>query len=189
MAVTDTIIRRGGTGKQVLEGFKYLNGPTSDRRHKVGCDVDRITGDVDFYEVGECICDIDTATPPGTYTFTIEPFLEKGFKRPIKAIKWVAVIVLPKDSSPKLLFRKLVPSSDRKFVVGPFTVRPNERLFLSVQRMGGISSIQYKLSLDAVVTRSKGSAKAIPSADPAPMKEKTEADKAWDLVQKKSDEG
>lgn len=185
MAVTDTIIRRGGTGKQVLEGPKYLHGPTSDRRRKVGAAVDRITGDVDFYEVGDCICDVDVATPPGAYAFTIEPFLERGFRRPIKAIKWVAVVQMEEGKAPELLFRKLVGASDRKFFTPQFTVKPNTRLFLSIQRMGGISSIQYKLSLDSEVApvRSKTSSeKAVKSAEPKPMVQKTEADKAWDLV-------
>ena len=191
MAVTDTIIRRGGAGKQVLEGPVYLQGPTSDRRHRVGCDVDRITGDVDFYAINTTVCDVTVPTPPGDYTVTIEPFLQKGIKCPIKAIKWVALIKVADGEAPELLFRKMVPASDRKFTTKTITIAPNERLFLSIQRMGGISSIQYKLSLDAVVTRQTTKttkAKSKPAASPEPMVEKTDADKAWDLVQTGADE-
>ena len=191
MAVTDTIIRRGGTGKQVLVGPQYLHGPTSDRRWRVGCDVDRITGDVDFYAVNTTVCDQTVPTPPGDYTVIIEPFLEKGFRRPIKAIKWVALIKVADGQAPELLFRKHVEASDRKFTTKTVNVGPNERLFLSIQRAGGISSIQYKLSLDATVTRAevkKSRAKSKPAVSSKPMVEKTDADKAWDLVQSGADE-
>ena len=188
MAVTDAIIRRGGTGKQILEGPVYLNGPTSDRRHRVGSDVDRITGDVDFYEVADCPCGPGSITAKGTYSFAIEPFLERGFRRPIKAIRWVALLKLRADGTPELLFKKLVSASDRKFVTKAVTIADGERLFLSIQRAGGISSIQYKLSLDAVVTKAASTAAKKAKAQPKPMVEKTDDDKAWDLVQSGADE-
>lgn len=190
MAVTDTIIRRGSRDKQVVVGPELLFGPTSDRRHRVGCDVDRITGDVDFYEVTSSFCGIPGAggTPPGTYSWTISPFNERGFKRPIKAIRVAAVVKLTDEpdgrQTTELLFRKEVPASDRKFTIGPFTTKVNERLFLSIQRMGGVSSIQYQLSLDSQVTRASD---PVPVAEKRakrekPMAEVTEEDKAWDLV-------
>ena len=190
MAVTDTIIRRGSRDKQVVVGPELLFGPTSDRRHRVGCDVDRITGDVDFYEVTSSFCGIPGAggTPPGTYSWTISPFNERGFKRPIKAIRVAAVVKLTDEpdgrQTTELLFRKEVPASDRKFTIGPFTTKVNERLFLSIQRMGGVSSIQYQLSLDSQVTRASD---PVPVAEKRakrekPMTEVTEEDKAWDLV-------
>ena len=188
MAVTDTIIRRGSKGKQILLGPEYLNGPTSDRRHRVGSDVDRITGDVDFYEVAACPCGPDAITPAGTYSFSIEPFLERGFRRRIKAIKWVALIKLRSDGLPELLFRQHVPASDRKFVTKAVSIASGERLYLSIQRAGGTSSIQYKLSLDAVVTKSASDAAKKAKAQPKPMVEKTDEDKAWDLVQVGKDE-
>jgi len=190
MAVTDTIIRRGSKDKQVVVGPELLFGPTSDRRHRVGCDVDRITGDVDFYEVTSSFCGIPGAggTPPGTYSWTISPFNERGFKRPIKAIRVAAVVKLTDEPDGKqtteLLFRKEVPASDRKFTIGPFSTKVNERLFLSVQRMGGVSSIQYQLSLDSQVTRTSNPVpvEAKKAKPEKPMTEVTEEDKAWDLV-------
>ena len=188
MAVTDTIIRRGSTGKQILLGPEYLNGPSANRRTRVGAAIDRITGDVDLYEVAPCPCGPDSASPAGTYSFLIEPFIERGFRRRIKAIRWVAVMKLHSDGTSELLFRKHVPASDRKFVTKSFSVASGERLFLSIQRAGGVSSIQYKLSLDAVVTRSASSAAKKTKAEPKPMVEKTDEDKAWDLVQVGKDE-
>ena len=188
MAVTDTIIRRGGKGKQIIEGPVYLNGPYADRRRRVGQAVARITGDVDFYEVGACPCGPGSITAKGTYSFVIEPFIERGFRRLIKAIRWVAILKLRADGRPELLFKKLVPASDRKFVTKAVTIGDGERLFLSVQRAGGISSIQYKLSLDAVVTRAASTAAKKAKAQPKPMVEKTDEDKAWDLVQSGADE-
>ena len=190
MAVQDTIIRRGPKAKQVVLGPELLFGPTSDRRHRVGSDVDRITGDVDFYEITSSFCGIPGAggTPPGTYSWTLSPFNERGFKRPIKAIRVVAVVKLIEmpDGTEKteLLFRKSVPASDRKFVIGPFTSKAKERLFLSIERMGGVSSIQYQLSLDSEVVRSQSPvpAKAPKARQEKPMVEADEADKAWDLV-------
>ncbi len=190
MAVTDTIIRRGSKDKQVVVGPELLFGPTSDRRHRVGCDVDRITGDVDFYEVTSSFCGIPGAggTPPGTYSWTISPFNERGFKRPIKAIRVAAVVKLTDEPDGKqtteLLFRKEVPASDRKFTIGPFSTKVNERLFLSIQRMGGVSSIQYQLSLDSQVTRTSDPVPvaAKKAKREKPMVEVTEEDKAWDLV-------
>ena len=188
MAVTDTIIRRGSTGKQILEGPVYLNGPYSDRRRRVGAAIDRITGDVDFYEVGDCPCGPGSITARGTYSFSIEPFLERGFRRPIKAIRWVALLKLRADGTPELLYKKLVVASDRKHVTNAVTIADGERLFLAIQRAGGVSSIQYKLSLDAVVTRSASSAAKKTKAQPKPMVEKTDEDRAWDLVQVGKDE-
>ena len=190
MAVTDTIIRRGSRDKQVVVGPELLFGPTSDRRHRVGCDVDRITGDVDFYEVTSSFCGIPGAggTPPGTYSWTISPFNERGFRRPIKAIRVAAVVKLTDEPDGKqtteLLFRKEVPASDRKFTIGPFSTKVNERLFLSIQRMGGVSSIQYQLSLDSQVTRASDPVPvaARKTKREKPMTEVTEEDKAWDLV-------
>ena len=192
MAVTDTIIRRGPKGKEVKVGPELLYGPTSDRRHRVGADIDRITGDVDFYEINSSFCGIPGVggTPPGKYSWTIEPFQERGFRRPIKAIRIVAVLKLIENAdgsqTTKLLFRKAVPASDRKFFTGVFEAKPGERLFLSIERMGGVSSIQYQLSMDSDITRKKEDAatsytrKAKKKEEP--MTESTEADKAWDMV-------
>lgn len=200
MAINDIIIRRGPKAKQVVLGPDLLFGPTSDRRHRVGADVDRITGDVDFYEITSSFCGIPGAgdTPPGEYTWTFSPFQEKGFKRPLKAIRVVAVIKLTEllDGTQKteLLFRKTVPASDRKFVVGPFRSIAKERLFLSVERMGGVSSIQYQLSLDSKLDHA--APKPASASDEyevcrdmnavkkeeKPMQEVTDADKAWDMV-------
>ena len=192
MAVLDTIIRRGPKDKQVVLGPDLLFGPTSDRRKRVGCDVDRITGDVDFYEINSSFCGVPGAggTPPGNYTWTISPFTERGFKRPLKAIRVVAVIKLTEmpDGTQKteLLFRKTVPASDRKFVVGPFRTIATERLFLSIERMGGVSSIQYQLSLDQdrddPSPAPASSSKKARAKEEKPMQEVTDADKAWDMV-------
>lgn len=187
MAVTDVIIRRGGKDKWVLEGPANLHGPHSDKHKTVGADVHRITGDVDVYEVNCDPCALTPATTPGTYAFTIEPFMQKGIRQPIKAIKWVCLAKYRDDGTAEPLFRQMVSASDRKFVLKPVTTTANERLFLIIQRMGGVSSIQYKLSLDSTITRS--SSKTSPQkAEPKPMVEKTEADKAWDLVQSGADQ-
>ena len=156
MAISDQIIRRGSRGKRVLipENTipKYLWGPTSDRRHKVGADIDRITGDVDLYEVASSICAPnaqDQVPPTGDYTFTIDSWLEKGMKQYVKAIRHVAVVKQKADQSMELLYKKHVVGSDRKTVAGPFNVEAGERLFLSISREGGVSAIQYRLALDA----------------------------------------
>jgi len=190
MPVSDTIIRRGSRGKQVVLGPELLFGPTSDKRKRVGADLDRITGDVDLYEVNSSFCGIPGAggTPPGTYTWTISPFTERGFKRPLKAIRVVAVLKMTEavDGTQKteLLFRKTVPASDRKFVIGPFTSVATERLFLVIERMGGVSSIQYQLSLDSVLSNPASAPPARPfkAKKEKAMVEVTEEDKAWDLV-------
>lgn len=158
MAVQDIIIRRGSRGKEVKEGPALLFGPTSDRRHRVGSDVDRVTGDVDLYEINSSPCGIpgEGGTPPGKYFWVISPWKEKGFTKYIRAIRWVSVIILRADGTPELLFRKSTPATDRKFVIQapggvPFETKTGERLFLSVERLGGTSCIQYMLSLDADV--------------------------------------
>lgn len=163
MAVRDIIIRRGSRGKEVKEGPALLFGPTSDRRHRVGSDVDRVTGDVDLYEINSSPCGIpgEGGTPPGNYFWVISPWKEKGFTKYIRAIRWVSVIILRADGTPELLFRKSTPATDRKFVIQapggvPFEVKTGERLFLSVERLGGTSCIQYMLSLDADVVGSDG---------------------------------
>ena len=189
MAINDIIIRRGPKDKQIVQGPELLFGPTSDRRHRVGADVDRITGDVDFYEINSEFCGIPGVggTPAGTYTWMIEPFQERGFRRPIKAIRVVAVVKLTDhvdgSQTTELLFRKTVPASDRRFTIGPVTAKPKERLFLAIERMGGVSSIQYKLSLDAELSKDNitppSPIKPMPSQE---MSEDDAADKAWDLV-------
>lgn len=195
MAVQDIIIRRGSRHKEVKEGPVFLFGPTSDRRHRVGSDVDRITGDVDLYEISNSPCGIpgEGITPPGQYFWCIEPWKEKGFTKYIKAIRNVAVILLRADGTPELLFRKSVPATDRKFVIQapgnvPFEVKTGERLFLSIERLGGTSCIQYKLSLDSNPLRSASSkgktSQPSRAKQPEPMVEITEEDKAWDLVAK-----
>ena len=161
MAITDQIHRRGSNGKRTLVPEnkipKYLWGPTSDRRHRVGATVDRLSGDVDLYEVASSICTpnvADRTAPPGDYTFTIDSWLEKGLKQYVKAIRWVAVTIMRADGRLELLYRQQVKGSDRKTVAGPFKIEAKERLFLAIQREGGVSAIQYRLSLDAVLVRS-----------------------------------
>ena len=195
MAISDQIIRRGSRGKRVLTPEntipKYLWGPTSDRRHKVGADIDRITGDVDLYEVASSICAPnaqDQVPPTGDYTFTIDSWLEKGMKQYVKAIRWVAVIRQKADQSHELLYRKPVVGSDRKTVAGPFNVEAGERLFLSISREGGVSAIQYRLSLDAANLPApfKPARKAAPKPKAVVEQEAVE-EKAWSMV--KGDKG
>ena len=193
MAITDQIIRRGSNGKRVLTPEstipKYLWGPTSDRRNKVGKDIDRISGDVDLYEVASSICAIDIADqvpPTGDYTFTIDSWLEKGLKQYVKAIRWVAVIKQKADKSAELLYRKQVVGSDRKTVAGPFKVEAGERLFLSISREGGVSAIQYRLTLDAAnLPAPFKTEKKRPAAKPKPAKvveQEVVEKKAWQMV-------
>lgn len=193
MAITDQIHRRGSNGKRILvpenKMPKYLWGPTSDRRHKVGATIDRLSGDVDLYEVASSICtpnEADRVPPPGDYTFTIDSWLEKGLKQYVKAIRWVAVIIQRANGTAELLYRQQVKGSDRKTVAGPFKVEAGERLFLSIQREGGVSAIQYRLSLDAVLVRAAEptppvrTVKTVKAAKP--KAEKTVEDKAWEMV-------
>lgn len=195
MAITDQIIRRGSNGKRVLTPEntvpKYLWGPTSDRRNKVGKDIDRISADVDLYEVAASICAPDAADqvpPPGDYTFTIDSWLEKGFKQYVKAIRWVAVIRQKADKSAELLYRKQVVGSDRKTVAGPFKVEAGERLFLSISREGGVSAIQYRLTLEADgIVRAKPVRKAAPIKKEEPVKVVTQEDRAWAMVKGDAD--
>ena len=175
MAITDQIHRRGSNGKRVLlpasQIPKYLWGPTSDRRHKVGRDVDRLTGDVDLYEVATSICTPGTPEVPppvGDYTFTIDSWLEKGQKQYVKAIRWVAVIKMDSAGVPQLLYRQQVKGSDRKTVAGPFAVEANQRLFLSIQREGGVSAIQYRLTLDTTAGAPTPGPTPSPGPSPSP---------------------
>lgn len=191
MEAKDVIIRRGSRGKEVVVGPAFLAGPTSDKRTRVGTDIDRITGDVDFYEVSDSLCGIPTSgtAPTGSFSFAIEPFMERGFKRYIKAIRTVAVIRMKADGTTELLFRKSVPSSDRKFLIGDFKCQAGQRLFLSIERLGGVSSIQYKLTLNANVLKPSPTRRTKKvEQEPAPLVEKTEADKAWDLVNASSED-
>ena len=190
MAISDQIIRRGSRGKRVLipENTipKYLWGPTSDRRHKVGADIDRITGDVDLYEVASSICAPnaqDQVPPTGDYTFTIDSWLEKGLKQYVKAIRHVAVIKQKADQSMELLYKKHVVGSDRKTVAGPFNVEAGERLFLSISREGGVSAIQYRLALDAsnLPAPFKPARKAPPKPKAVVEQEAVE-EQAWSMV-------
>ena len=195
MAISDQIIRRGSRGKRVLipENTipKYLWGPTSDRRHKVGADIDRITGDVDLYEVASSICAPnaqDQVPPTGDYTFTIDSWLEKGLKQYVKAIRHVAVVKQKADQSMELLYKKHVVGSDRKTVAGPFNVEAGERLFLSISREGGVSAIQYRLALDAsnLPAPFKPARKAPPKPKAVVEQEAVE-EQAWSMV--KGDKG
>lgn len=190
MAISDQIIRRGSRGKRVLVPEntipKYLWGPTSDRRHKVGADIDRITGDVDLYEVASSICAPnaqDQVPPTGDYTFTIDSWLEKGLKQYVKAIRHVAVIKQKADQSMELLYKKHVVGSDRKTVAGPFNVEAGERLFLSISREGGVSAIQYRLALDAsnLPAPFKPARKAPPKPKAVVEQEAVE-EQAWSMV-------
>jgi hypothetical protein len=195
MAITDQIIRRGSNGKRVLTPEntipKYLWGPTSDRRHKVGKDVDRISADVDLYEVAASICAPDAADqvpPPGDYTFTLDSFLEKGMKQYVKAIRWVAVIRMKADSSTELIYRRPVVGSDRKTVAGPFKVEAGERLFLSISREGGVSAIQYRLTLDSSnIVRAKPASRKPAPKPPAVVEQEAIEKKAWDMVKGDAD--
>jgi hypothetical protein len=193
MAISDQIIRRGSNGKRVLTPAntipKYLWGPTSDRRHKVGKDVDRISGDVDLYEVATSICAPnlqDQVPPTGDYTFTIDSWLEKGMKQYVKAIRWVAVIRQKADKTAELLYRKPVVGSDRKTVAGPFKVDSGEKLFLSISREGGVSAIQYRLSLDAANLPTPAPPfRSVKKAAPKPkavIEQEAVEEKAWDMV-------
>ena len=196
MAISDQIIRRGSRGKRVLVPEntipKYLWGPTSDRRHKVGADIDRITGDVDLYEVASSICAPnaqDQVPPTGDYMFTIDSWLEKGMKQYVKAIRHVAVVKQKADQSMELLYKKHVVGSDRKTVAGPFNVEAGERLFLSISREGGVSAIQYRLALDASnlpAAPFKATKRVAPKTKEVVEKEAVE-EKAWDMV--KGDKG
>ena len=190
MAISDQIIRRGSRGKRVLIPentiLKYLWGPTSDRRHKVGADIDRITGDVDLYEVASSICAPnaqDQVPPTGDYTFTIDSWLEKGMKQYVKAIRHVAVVKQKADQSKELLYKKHVVGSDRKTVAGPFNVEAGERLFLSISREGGVSAIQYRLALDAsnLPAPFKPARKAAPKPKAVVEQEAVE-EQAWSMV-------
>ena len=190
MAISDQIIRRGSRGKRVLipENTipKYLWGPTSDRRHKVGADIDRITGDVDLYEVASSICAPnaqDQVPPTGDYTFTIDSWLEKGLKQYVKAIRHVAVIKQKADQSMELLYKKHVVGSDRKTVAGPFNVEAGERLFLSISREGGVSAIQYRLALDASnLPAPLKPARKAPPKPKAVVEQEAVEEQAWSMV-------
>jgi hypothetical protein len=202
MAITDQIIRRGSNGKRILvpenKMSKYLWGPTSDRRHKVGATIDRLSGDVDFYEVASSICTpnvADRLAPPGDYTFTIDSWLEKGLKQYVKAIRWVAVSTIRSNGHAELLYRKPVVGSDRKTVAGPFKLEAGERLFIAIQREGGVSAIQYRLALDAVTTRQEPGTQ-LPQPTEVVKKErvvrrrpveKPIEKKAWEMVGGESD--
>ena len=190
MAISDQIIRRGSRGKRVLipENTipKYLWGPTSDRRHKVGADIDRITGDVDLYEVASSICapNVQDQVPPtGDYTFTIDSWLEKGLKQYVKAIRHVAVVKQKADQSMELLYKKHVVGSDRKTVAGPFNVEAGERLFLSISREGGVSAIQYRLALDASnLPAPLKPARKAPPKPKAVVEQEAVEEQAWNMV-------
>lgn len=195
MAISDQIIRRGSRGKRVLVPEntipKYLWGPTSDRRHKVGADIDRITGDVDLYEVASSICAPnaqDQVPPTGDYTFTIDSWLEKGLKQYVKAIRHVAVVKQKADQSMELLYKKHVVGSDRKTVAGPFNVEAGERLFLSISREGGVSAIQYRLALDASnLPAPLKPARKAPPKPKAVVEQEAVEEQAWSMV--KGDKG
>ena len=198
MALSDQIIRRGSNGKRILvpanQVTQYLWGPTSDRRHKVGSSVDRLTGDVDFYEVASSICTpnvADRTPPPGDYTFTIDPWMEKGMKQYVKAIRWVAASKVSAAEEAELLYRQQVKGSDRKTVVGPFKVEAGERLFLAIQREGGVSSIQYRLTLTCdLVRRDDPTQLPQPTRVAKPVRkagEKPIEEKAWEMVGGESD--
>ena len=198
MTVSDQIIRRGSNGKRVLipenGTSKFLWGPTSDRRHKVGATIDRLSGDVDFYEVASSICTpnvADRLAPPGNYQFIIDSWLEKGMKQYVKAIRWVAVSTIRANGVAELLYRQQVKGSDRKTVAGPFKLEAGERLFLAIQREGGVSAIQYRLALECDTVRTEpGVQLPQPTKDikrPRVAKPKTKEAKAWEMVGGESD--
>lgn len=150
MAVIDRINRKGGGGKRVLVGPGELSGPAGDGLKGRYASVTRITGPVDFYEISD-----GSGTSEGTYTVSIKPYSENGFRASLGGIGRVALILQDDGANTPtaagtVLALKRPRDKQTGVTLGPFSVETTDRLYLVVERLD-ISTIKYQVELDRVL--------------------------------------
>ena len=150
MAVIDRINRRGSSGKRVLVGPGELSGPVGDGLKGRYSSVTRITGPVDFYEITD-----GSGANEGTYTVSIKPYSENGFRPSLAGVGRVALVVQndgvnTPTAAATLLGLKKPRDKETGVTLGPFALETADRLFLVVERVD-VSTIKYQIELDRVL--------------------------------------
>lgn len=150
MAVIDRITRRGGSGKRVLVGPVELSGPVGDGLRGRFSSVTRITGPVDFYEITD-----GSGANEGTYTVSVLPYVENGFRASLGGIGRVALVsqtdgVNAPTTAATLLALKRPRDKQTGVTLGPVSISTADRLFLIVERQD-VSTIKYQVDLDRVL--------------------------------------
>lgn len=164
MAITDQIIRKATNAKTWMVGPANLFGPSSDRRKRVGKQVNRINADVDFYEISQgvsnqpAVC-VDGGLGPadsvmlpaaaGDYEVILRGYLHRGRKVYLSAIQKVSLMTWSgKENEPvELLAREVLNKPDKIHRYG-FTADGKSHYYISIERQGGVSSINYLLELE-----------------------------------------
>lgn len=150
MAVIDKIIRKGGGGKRVLVGPGELAGPRGDGLKGRFSSVTRITGPVDFYEITD-----GSGANEGTYTVSVNPFSEGGFRASLGGVGRIALVKQPDGvntptATALCLALKRPRDKQTGVTLGPVSISTSDRLFLVVERQD-VSTIKYQLELDRVL--------------------------------------
>lgn len=167
MAVIDRINRKGGAGKRVLVGPGELSGPFGDGLKGRFGSVTRITGPVDFYEITD-----GSGANEGTYTVSLLPYSENGFRPSLGGVGRVALVVQTDGvSTPTaaatLLALKRPRDKQTGVTLGPVSIATADRLFLIVERQD-VSTIKYQVELDRVLDAISIGTQPAPSTVTAP---------------------
>lgn len=150
MAVIDRVIRKGGSGKRILVGPGELAGPRGDGLRGRFASVTRITGPVDFYEITD-----GSGANEGTYTVSIAPFSENGFRASLGGIGRIALVEQPDGvntptATALCLALKRPRDKQTGVTLGPVSIATSDRLFLVIERLD-VSTIKYQVELDRVL--------------------------------------
>lgn len=150
MAVIDRVNRSGDRDKRVVVGPGELTGPIGDGRKGRFSSVTRITGPVDLYEITD-----GSGANEGTYTVSIKPYAENGFRANHGGLGKVALLkqvngVNDASVAPTVVAIKQPRDSETGFSLGPASIATTDRLYLVVQRRD-LSTLKYQVELDLVL--------------------------------------